>query len=463
MGLFGWNDIKALLTRLAILVGDLFLVAVAFGVAYLLRFHFNPFIKNFPITKGIPPLGLYTEALPIILVIWGTALYWQGAYKRLSLPALDESIRIGRSCLMGILLSMSAMFVFREGSYSRLVFSLAGLISFFLIYFYREGIKVLRVFWVRRNRRPKRVLILGTGYMSNTLKKILERHGDRAVLQSQSKHPESIKKTIIRSRINEVLLANPEFKQFEAVPIGEFCEQRGVTFRLLPNILEIRMGEVVIDESLGIPTFQIKSVSLHGTAFITKRFFDLTLATLFMGMAFVPLLIVAILIKLTSPGSVFYSHERMGFKEHKFEFMKFRTMIQNADDLLKALVHKSDRHGPVFKMKKDPRVTPVGSFLRRFSFDEIPQLINILRGEMSLVGPRPQVLWEAANYDIWAKKRLNVLPGITGLWQVSGRAELTYEEMIDMDIFYIEHWSPGLDLKILFKTIPAVLTGKGAY
>jgi lipopolysaccharide/colanic/teichoic acid biosynthesis glycosyltransferase len=114
-------------------------------------------------------------------------------------------------------------------------------------------------------------------------------------------------------------------------------------------------------------------------------------------------------------------------------------------------------------MKNDPRVTKFGQFLRRFSLDEVPQLINVLRGEMSLVGPRPQVVWEAAQYDDWAKKRLNVLPGITGLWQVSGRAELTYEEMIDLDIFYIEQWSPGMDIKILLKTLPAVLFAKGAY
>jgi len=137
--------------------------------------------------------------------------------------------------------------------------------------------------------------------------------------------------------------------------------------------------------------------------------------------------------------------------------------VQNADDLLQKLKEKSDRKGPVFKMKNDPRITLIGGFLRRYSLDEVPQLINVLRGEMSLVGPRPQVLWEASVYDEWAKKRLNVLPGITGLWQVSGRAELTYEEMIELDIYYIEHWSPGLDIKILLRTIPAVLLAKGAY
>jgi lipopolysaccharide/colanic/teichoic acid biosynthesis glycosyltransferase len=138
-------------------------------------------------------------------------------------------------------------------------------------------------------------------------------------------------------------------------------------------------------------------------------------------------------------------------------------MVKNAEALLEELKTKSDRPGPVFKMKRDPRITSVGRFLRRFSIDEVPQLLNVLRGDMSLVGPRPQVLWETQYYNEWAKKRLNVLPGITGLWQVSGRAELTYEEMIELDIYYIEHWSLGLDVKIILKTLPAVFFGDGAY
>src|SRR5262249_17363998 len=135
----------------------------------------------------------------------------------------------------------------------------------------------------------------------------------------------------------------------------------------------------------------------------------------------------------------------------------------DADAHLEKLKARSDRSGPVFKMKDDPRITRVGKWLRKFSIDEIPQIINVLKGDMSLVGPRPQVLWEAAHYDDHAKKRLRILPGITGLWQVSGRASLSYEEMIDLDIFYLENWSLGLDLKILIRTLPAVFKSEGAY
>jgi lipopolysaccharide/colanic/teichoic acid biosynthesis glycosyltransferase len=151
----------------------------------------------------------------------------------------------------------------------------------------------------------------------------------------------------------------------------------------------------------------------------------------------------------------------MGKGGKEFSFLKFRTMILGADDMLEKLKPLSEREGPVFKMKNDPRITRVGKFLRKYSLDELPQLFNVLRGDMSLVGPRPQVLWEAAYYDEWAKRRLQVMPGITGLWQVSGRTALSYDEMIRLDLYYIENWSFELDLKILLQTFLVIIRGEG--
>jgi exopolysaccharide biosynthesis polyprenyl glycosylphosphotransferase len=446
-----------------VLLGDVLVVFLSYAAAYSVRFFALSFVNQFPVTKGIPPVGDYMLAAPIVMFMWALALSWQNAYKRVHMPALDDGIRIFRAAVMGTILSMSAMFLYRDASFSRLVFLLGGVISYASVYGYRQIVKLGYIAWVQRNKRPKRVLILGSGYLSTSLQKIMERQGDRAILNAKDSDLAAVRHTIARSRINEVLLAHPNMSHADTVSLAGYCEEHHVTFRLIPDILEIRMGEVIIDESLGVPTFQIKPVSLQGTSFLTKRLMDVTFATLMMGIFSVPLIMISIIIKLSSHGSVLYEHERVGFRGRPFQFMKFRTMVSNADDLLKALKEKSDRKGPVFKMKNDPRITWIGKFLRRYSLDEIPQFLNVLRGEMSLAGPRPQVLWEAQHYDDWAKKRLNVLPGITGLWQVSGRAELTYEEMIELDIFYIEHWSPGLDIKILLKTIPAVLFAKGAY
>lgn len=457
------KDLKRITIRLFVIAGDALAVWLAYAIAYLVRFFSESFVSHIPVIKGIPEPSIYLKAAPVIIFMWFLALYWEDAYKRIQMPALDEGIRVLRATMVGTLLSMSAMFLYRESSFSRVVFVLGGFFGFFLVYLFRQLIKTGYVVWVQRNKRPRKVLVVGKGRLALSLKRILENHGDRAILTTSNAGLPHLQRTILRSRINELLVAHPDMDHKSIVKLATFCETNNVQFRLIPDILEIRMGEVLIDESFGLPMFQIRPVSLQGMSFLTKRIMDVTLAGVLAGVFFLPLVFIAFLIKISSPGPVFYSHKRVGYREKPFHFMKFRTMVSNADDLLERLKEKSDRKGPVFKMKKDPRITPFGKFLRRYSLDEVPQIINVIRGDMSLVGPRPQVEWEAKNYDEWAKKRLNVLPGITGLWQVSGRAELTYEEMIDLDIFYIEHWSPGLDIKILLKTIPAVLSAKGAY
>lgn len=462
-GLPAWKDARPIFFRVLIMLGDVAVVALSYSFGYWMRFNFDPFLTVLPVTKGIPEFAEYLLAFPVIQFMWVLSLSWNDCYQRVSMPALDDAIRIIRSSFLGTVLAMSAMFLYRDISYSRVVFVIGGVVSCVSLVLWREILKNGYLNWIRATRRPYRVMIIGSGRLSITLRKILKKVGDRAVLRQSVQDFEALKKTIGRSRINEVLVANPEIDHKLAVRLAAFCEEKNVKFRILPDILEIRMGEVVIDESLGIPTIELKSISLHGTAFLAKRVLDVTAACLLLGICFIPLMIISILIKMTSRGPILYHHKRMGFRGREFEFMKFRTMVVNADDLLEDLKAKSDRGGPVFKMKDDPRITKIGKFLRRYSLDEVPQLLNVLRGEMSLVGPRPQVIWEAKQYDDWAKKRLNVLPGITGLWQVSGRAELTYQEMIDLDIYYIEHWSPGMDIRIIAKTLPAVLFGDGAY
>src|SRR5581483_3470349 len=172
---------------------------------------------------------------------------------------------------------------------------------------------------------------------------------------------------------------------------------------------------------------------------------------------------IAILIKLTSPGPIIFVQQRVGRGGNVFTAYKFRTMRLGADEEKENFKHLNEATGPLFKIRNDPRRTPVGGWLRRTSFDELPQLWNVLRGDMSLVGPRPPLSNEVAEYEDWHKRRLEVAPGMTGLWQVSGRSELTFDEMVMLDLYYIENWSPWLDLWILLKTIPALLTARGAY
>jgi len=177
-----------------------------------------------------------------------------------------------------------------------------------------------------------------------------------------------------------------------------------------------------------------------------------------------PLLVaVALAVKLTSPGPVVFRQERIGLRSRPFTLLKFRTMVVGADRLLDTLREHNEADGPLFKLRHDPRVTRVGRILRRYSIDELPQLVNVLKGEMSLVGPRPPLASEVARYEEWQLDRLEVRPGITGLWQVSGRSELSFEDYVRLDLFYVENWSIAYDLFILSKTIPLLVSARGAY
>ena len=181
-----------------------------------------------------------------------------------------------------------------------------------------------------------------------------------------------------------------------------------------------------------------------------------------MTLALPVIAVVVLLIKLTEGGQVLYTQTRCGLNGRRFKLYKFRTMVEGAEDRKQDLLHLNEMSGPVFKLSSDPRVTNLGRFLRRFSLDELPQLWNVLRGDMSLVGPRPPIPAEVANYQRWQRRRLSMKPGLTCLWQISGRNQLDFDHWMQLDLEYIDHWSPWLDLKILAKTVPAVLSGRGA-
>lgn len=207
---------------------------------------------------------------------------------------------------------------------------------------------------------------------------------------------------------------------------------------------------------------------MSSEAELRKRLFDIIVAWTILVLGFPIFLLIGALIKLTSKGPVIYKQTRLGKNARPFVFYKFRTMYSNAKpdihrNYVVDLIKNGKQYKGVYKIKDDPRVTPVGRILRKLSIDELPQVFNVLRGDMSMVGPRPPLPYEYENYDDWHKKRLDVKPGITGLWQVSGRTLLPFEEMVKLDIEYIKRQSMALDLMIFFKTIPEMMNGKGAY
>jgi len=212
-----------------------------------------------------------------------------------------------------------------------------------------------------------------------------------------------------------------------------------------------------------MPLIELKPPVFEGTQFVVKRTFDLVATTLMLIPLSLVLAPVALLVKLTSPGPVLFRSPRPGIGGEPFDCFKFRTMREHADAMQSELEHMNEAGGALFKIKRDPRLTPIGGFLRRLSLDELPQLFNVIRGEMSLVGPRPLPLRDYDQLEEWHKKRYLVLPGVTGLWQVSGRSELEFDDLVRLDFLYIERWSVWLDIVIMLRTIPAVLRRTGAY
>jgi exopolysaccharide biosynthesis polyprenyl glycosylphosphotransferase len=213
---------------------------------------------------------------------------------------------------------------------------------------------------------------------------------------------------------------------------------------------------------LGEPQTLVDPASVASGSW-AKRSIDLVLSAAGIVLLLAVFVVLAVLIKLDSPGPAFYAQARIGKDGRPFRLLKFRSMRQDADRLLCELENLNEVNGPMFKIRRDPRITRVGGFLRRYSLDELPQLINVVRGEMSLVGPRPPLPAEVERYEEWQLERLRAVPGITGLWQVSGRTEIPFEDMVRLDLRYIQNWSLALDLQIMLRTIPAVLSTKGAY
>ncbi len=264
-------------------------------------------------------------------------------------------------------------------------------------------------------------------------------------------------------RIDEVIIADPDFPQERALDLVDRCHQRGVTVHVAPSTMEILFDRAEFTPGESVPLFTLRPPVFEGVEFAVKRTFDLVLSTVGMVLISPLLLVIAIAVKLSSPGPVIYRSVRPGIAGRPFHCFKFRTMREHADQIQDDLEPLNELSGALFKIRNDPRMTTVGRCLRRFSLDELPQLANVVRGEMSLVGPRPLPMRDFERLEDWHKKRYLVLPGITGLWQVSGRAELDFDDLVRLDFLYLERWSIFLDLSILLKTIPAVFSRRGAY
>jgi exopolysaccharide biosynthesis polyprenyl glycosylphosphotransferase len=262
---------------------------------------------------------------------------------------------------------------------------------------------------------------------------------------------------------DELIVTGADLRDEDLLDLVQRAHGSGVKVRIAPTTTELLTQRAEYVPGQGVPLFEVRPPVFAGLDWATKRAFDIVVSATLILVAAPFWALIALAIKLDSPGPVFYRDRRVGLGEREFGMFKFRSMSIDAALGQAALEQSNEASGPLFKIKDDPRVTTVGRFLRRYSIDELPQVLNVLRGEMSLVGPRPLPLRDFVQLEDWHRKRYLVLPGMTGLWQVSGRIELTFDDLVRLDFYYLENWSIWLDISILAKTLPAVIARRGAY
>ena len=478
---------------------DAWLIALSFQLAYDLREyiantpslnHLLNFIRYnlidnsaAPPSKPLPlaPFSNFTMMEVGIVIGLLVILAVRGLYKhRLTGTWFKQAWAIISSATIGEGFLVTYYFIFQPTNNSRLLVPFVWIMSMLVLCIahllvsgimgmvYRLGLAETRLLVVGSGRLGKMVMqhIAATPTLGYTIVGFLHDMNEKPSDFGRFKMLGTLDDLglVIRSmQIDEVIIALPAHMHEHAIKTVKMCERFGTTFKLIPDLYEMSLSRIDMESIEGIPLIGIRQASLNTLQRFITRVVDVTvsLAVLILGS---PLWLCIILaIRLTSPGPVIYKQVRIGQNGRPFKIYKFRSMYQNADQILARLLAQNEAQGPLFKMKDDPRRTPIGKFLRRTSLDEIPQFLNIIKGEMSLVGPRPPLPNEVAQYEEWQKGRLAMKPGLTGLWQVRGRSDLSFDEGVLMDLYYIENWSLRLYFQILLRTIPAVLFSRGAY
>jgi exopolysaccharide biosynthesis polyprenyl glycosylphosphotransferase len=460
-----------------LIVADALTIGLAFYTSWAIRYvaeigpeieetNFVPFAVFAPLLVGLIPATWLTFAV--------SGLYRQ----RRGTEWFDDIAAIFRNTSLTTMALFAGVSLTRYPATSRLTFILAWLLGFCLIVAGRALVQLVATLLHHRGIGVERVLVVGGNNLGRIIMQSLAARAhlgyqvvgfvddDRASDFGRFRHLgglDDVERIADGERIDHVIVALPSASHAAILRIVDHCRRGRVSFRLVPDLYEMSLNRVDVDTVSGIPLIGLKDVSIVGWNAVTKRAIDVGVSGLAL-LALSPILaVVALLIKLESAGPVLYRHTRIGKNRQPFTMYKFRSMRQNADRERTALLTEIDGDKRLFKDRQDPRRTRVGAFIRRWSIDELPQFWNVLIGDMSVVGPRPQIPPEVASYEEWHYKRLAVSPGLTGLWQVSGRSELTFDEMVIYDIYYIENWTLGLDFRILLRTLPAVLQGRGAF
>ncbi len=452
----------------AILVPVDYLMVIAAGLlAYRLRFWEIAALR--PVVYELP----FQEYLFYILgvgFVWVIVFVFSGLYTiRSTRKFLDEFVKIFLACSTGVLLIIIIIFFQRELFSSRFIILAGWVLTVIMVGLGRFIVRAIQHSSFKRGYGVRQIIIVGSGETANYLKKyFLEtpKAGYRIVGYFDKINDEimqNIDSLISEKNIDEIVLADPDVGRTDRQKILDLCIKYSKGFKYAADMLDAKITNFNIETIAGRPLIEIKRTPLDGWGRIIKRITDTLIALIGLILLLPFFALMAVIIKIDSVGSVFARLERVGEGSRHFRLYKFRSMVQNAHAMKRELLRYNERSdGPLFKIKNDPRVTKVGRFIRRASIDELPQLINVIKGEMSLVGPRPHEPEEVSQYQKEYRKLLAIKPGMTGLAQISGRSDLSFQEEARLDIYYIENWSPLLDLKILLRTPLVVLSTKSA-
>ncbi len=461
------------------ITADIVLINLAFAFSYLARYEWQWL-------REISSPATYANYLPqqlllnVLLVLTFTqARVWR---RRRGEFWVDEVSRIIYATSSGIFLMGVVTFFVQPAPFSRLLLIWALVFIVVFISLARLVRRLILNLLYERGIAVDRVLVVSSGEVGRSVIRTLLARPDLGYKAIGYLHDGHRENNIGLGRIphlgqytdlEKILAENPGLHTvFIALP-GEMnraitnllrvCHRHGVRPQVVPDLLQLSLNRVEFNNMAGIPTLGVRDVGISVWQRALKRAMDL-LVIVILGIPILLLTaVITIAIKLDSPGPIIYAGERIGRGGKPFKMYKFRSMVIDADQQKNALKALNEADGPLFKMRNDPRLTRIGKWLRKTSLDELPQFYNVLLGTMSLVGPRPPLPEEVEEYKPWQRQRLSVIGGITGLWQVSGRSDLTFDELCLLDIYYIENWSLSLDIRIMLQTIPYTLFGRGAY
>jgi exopolysaccharide biosynthesis polyprenyl glycosylphosphotransferase len=435
---------------------DLALTTASFFLAYFVRLLFD--LQDHSLLQ----LSVYLGMLAIILPTWAILLPLFRVYSDLTLPPIDQIWRLTKAVGVAWLVS-GVIELFAQVPLNRIIVLLMLVLNYILLVAYR----VLRIRLKKHTALDVRhVAIVGSGSSAREVARKIEEHRNWGLRLVGVFDLADVRPLLEAGGVDELIIASEKVAGKEELEVFNdtflLCEELGITARFVLNFFPHSIARMELSEFDGLPLLSFSTTPSNEIVLFCRRILDIGLA-LFLSVFAIPLIaICAVIIKLTSRGPVLFRQERCGLHGRPFIMYKLRSMVDEAEQLRFELEYLNEMDGPVFKSSRDPRVTAIGRFMRRFSIDELPQIFNVLRGDMSLVGPRPPLPQEVARYERWQRRRLSMKPGLTCLWQVSGRNEIGFQDWMKLDLSYIDNWSLLLDLKILLKTVPVVLLGRGA-